>query len=132
MARIRKHRNKWQVLYRDPATKKERSAGVFTRKGDATRQRLRIEYDLANEDLIDPSLKATPYEVWAKEWLQSRSGLKPKTLDGYASLLNSRILPTFGAVRLQDIRTIAVEQWITDMETESLSPSRIRQAYNVL
>jgi hypothetical protein len=25
MARIRKHRDKWQVLYRDPATKKERS-----------------------------------------------------------------------------------------------------------
>jgi hypothetical protein len=37
MARIRKHRNKWQVLYRDPATHKERSAGVFTRKGDANR-----------------------------------------------------------------------------------------------
>lgn len=132
MARIRKHRDKWQVLYRDPATKKERSAGVFTRKSDATRQRLRIEYDLANEDLIDPSLKATPFEVWAKEWLKSRSGLKPKTLDGYASLLNSRILPTFGTARLQDIRTIAVEQWITDMEAEPLSPSRIRQAYNVL
>jgi hypothetical protein len=38
MARIRKHRDKWQVLYRDPATRKERSAGVFLRKGDAVRE----------------------------------------------------------------------------------------------
>lgn len=37
-----------------------------------------------------------------------------------------------GKARLQDIRSINVEQWVADMTTEGLSPSRTRQAYNVL
>lgn len=131
MAHIRKHRGKHQVLYRDPATKKERSAGVFTRKGDATKQKNDIEYRLQAGDWIDPELAATPYRDWAQTWIGSRSDLKPKTLDGYRSLLNSRVLPTFGRSRLQDIRSIDVVQWVASMVDDQLSPSRTRQAFNV-
>jgi integrase len=132
MARIRKHRNKWQVLYRDPATKRERSAGVFDRKGDATKQRRAIEYRLQAGEWIDPSLQETLYADWAGAWIDARSDLKLKTLDGYRSLLRSRVLPTFGAVQLRDIRSADVGRWVADMADEQLSPSRIRQAYNVL
>jgi integrase len=132
MARIRKHRNKWQVLYRDPATKKERSAGVFTRKSDATKQRRAIEYQIQTGEWIDPSLQETLYANWTATWIDARSDLKPKTLDGYRSLLRSRVLPTFGEVRLRDIRSADIERWVADMADEQLSPSRIRQAYNVL
>jgi len=131
MARIRKHRSKWQVLYRDPATKRERSAGVFNRKVDATRQLRAVEYKLEAGELIDPTLQATLYADWARTWIETRSDLKPKTLDGYVSLLNSRILPTFGDVRLRDIRAIDVEEWVAGMAAGGLSPSRTRQAYNV-
>jgi hypothetical protein len=101
MARIRKHRNKWQVLYRDPATKLARSAGVFDRKGDATKQRRAVEYRLQTGEWIDPSLQKSLYGDWASAWIDARRDLKPKTLDGYRSLLRSRVLPTFGAVRLR-------------------------------
>jgi len=131
MARIRKHRSKWQVLYRDPATKRERSAGVFNRKVDATRQLRAVEYKLEAGEWIDPTLQATLYADWARTWIDTRSDLKPKTLDGYVSLLNSRILPSFGDVRLRDIRAIDVEQWVAGMAAGGLSPSRTRQAYNV-
>jgi integrase len=132
MARIRKHRNKWQVLYRDPATKKERSAGVFTRKSDATKQRRAIEYRLQTGEWIDPRLQETLYVDWATAWIEARSDLKPKTLDGYQSLLRSRVLPMFGEVRLRDIRAADIERWVANMANEPLSPSRIRQAYSVL
>ncbi len=132
MARIRKHRSKWQVLYRDPATKRERSAGVFKRKVDATRQLRSVEYKLEAGEWLDPTLQATRYADWARTWIDTRSDLKPKTLDGYMSLLNSRILPTFGETRLRDFKAIDIEQWVAEMATEGLSPSRTRQAYNVL
>ena len=132
MARIRKHRDKWQVLYRDPATKRERSAGVFSRKSDASRQRRTIEYQLENGDWIDSTLQKTLYAEWARTWIDTRSDLKRSTFDGYVSLLDNRIIPVFGKARLQDIRSINVEQWVADMATEGLSPSRTRQAYNVL
>jgi integrase len=105
---------------------------VFTRKADATRQLRAVEYKLEAGEWLDPTLQATRYADWARTWIDTRSDLKPKTLDGYMSLLNSRILPTFGEARLRDIKAIDVEQWVADMATEGLSPSRTRQAYNVL
>ena len=132
MARIRKHRDKWQVLYRDPATRKERSAGVYDRKGDAVKQRRAIEYRLQTGEWIDPTLQATPYAEWAQTWIDTKTHLKPKTLAGYESLFNSRILPRFGTARLRDIRAIDIEQWISAMHNEGLSASRIRQAHSLI
>ena len=60
------------------------------------------------------------------------SHLKPKTLAGYESLLRTRVLPTFGSLRLDRIEPLAVEKWIGQMQSEGLSPSRIRQAHQVL
>ncbi len=132
MARIRKHRGKWQVLYRDPATKKELSAGVFTTKENATRQKTALEYSSQTGDWIDPRLQRTPYEDWVEEWMATKTHLKPKTLEGYESLLKSRILPEFGSVRLRDIRAINIEKWIAAMHNDGLSASRIRQAHSLL
>ncbi len=132
MARIRKHRNKWQVLYRDPATGRERSAGTFTRKSDATRQRQAVEYKTQTGEWIDPTLQATPYGEWAQTWIDTKTHLRPKTLATYESLFNSRILTRFGEARLRDIRAIEIEQWISSMHNEGLSASRIRQAHSLL
>jgi integrase len=132
MARIRKHRNKWQVLYRDPATGRERSAGTYTRKSDATRQRQAVEYKTQTGEWIDPTLQATPYGEWAQTWIDTKTHLKPKTVATYESLFNSRILPRFGEARLRDIRVIDVEQWISAMHDEGLSPLTIRKAHGLL
>jgi integrase len=132
MARIRKHRNKWQVLYRDPTTGRERSDGTFTRKSDATRHRRDLEYELQNDKRLDPILQATLYADWAETWIATKTHLKPKTLAGYESLFNSRIVPRFGDARLRDIRTIDIEQWISAMHDEGMSSSRIRQAHSLI
>ncbi len=132
MARIRKHRDKWQVLYRDPTTKRERSAGVFERKPDATRKRRLIEREIEFGEYIDPDLQNTTYSEWVGRWMATRTDLKPKTFAGYESLLRSRILPTFADSRLGWIRTIHIEEWVSAMDREGLSPSRIRQAYHLL
>jgi hypothetical protein len=132
MARIRKHRNKWQVLYRDPATKKERSAGVFDRKSDATKQKRAVEYKLQTGEWIDPALQSIVYADWVATWLSTKAHLKPKTVAGYESLFDSQILPQFGSAKLRDIKAIDVEQWISDMRSRGLSVSRARQARSLL
>ena len=73
-------------------------------------------------------LQATAFAEWAQTWIDTKTHLKPKTLEGYESLFRSRILPVFATARLQDIRAIAIERWISAVHDEGLSPSRIRQA----
>ena len=132
MARIRKHRDKWQVLYRDPATHKERSAGVFTRKGDANRVRLTIERDIATGAWISPELSSTTLNEWSSRWSATRTHLKPSTQASERSLLVSRILPAFGETPLNGIEPHDVDSWISGMVGDGLSASRIRQAHSVL
>lgn len=131
MARIKKHYSKWQVLYRD-SRGREKSAGAFSRKSDAERQRRTVEYQRETGEWIDPALKSTLLRDWASRWLATRSHLKPKTVLGYESLLRSRILPRFGDHQLRAIRAIDVEEWIADLVAAGLSPSRIIEAHRVL
>lgn len=58
--------------------------------------------------------------------------LKPKTFLSYRSLLDSRILPTFGPMSLSKIQAEDVDEWVSGMRGDGLSPSRIRQAHVVL
>lgn len=132
MARIRKHRNKYQVLYRDPATKKERSAGVFTRKSDAERVRREVEYRIATRTWTDPASGEITLQEWSDRWMQTKAGLKRKTLDGYGALLHVWILPAFGSSPLNQIDPAGVDAWVAIMKVDGLSPSRIRQAHQVL
>ena len=55
MARIRKHRSKYQVLYRDPSTGKEKSAGVYIKWERARQERRELELQLETGDWVDPA-----------------------------------------------------------------------------
>jgi integrase len=80
----------------------------------------------------DPMGGMGHYEDHAERWLDGLVGIGPKTRIGYESLLRCRVLPTFGNYQLRRINPAAVRTWISDMDTEGLSPSRIRQAHQVL
>jgi integrase len=132
MARIRKHRDKWQVLYRDPATHRERSAGVFDRKVDANRVRLTIERDIATSNWFDRDAGAVNLREWAQRWQASITTLAPKSVSAYDSLVRIWILPAFGDSDLRDITAMGVREWVANMEVQGLSPRRAGQALMVL
>jgi len=101
-------------------------------RSDAERFLVQIEAQKQRGEWIDPDLAATKFSDWAHGWITTRSHLKPKTLDGYQSLLRIHIVPRFGAARLDRIDGLSVEQWIADLQAAGLSASRIRQAHRVL
>jgi integrase len=79
----------------------------------------------------DPTAGHRRYSDWSAEWLGGLD-IKPKTLAGYESLLTSRVLPAFGPVPLSKISGPMVRRWVAAMVAEGLSPSRIRQARQLL
>jgi integrase len=60
------------------------------------------------------------------------SGVVGEQVVGYRGLLNTRVRPSFGKHQLRQIDRASVRRWMSTMEDEGLSPSRIRQAHQVL
>jgi integrase len=80
----------------------------------------------------DPAGGKQRYADHAQGWIDGLVGLKEKTTFGYENLMRSRILPVFGKYPISQIQPRHVRSWIADMDAEGLSPSRIRQAHQVL
>ena len=134
MAHIRKVDGRprpWVVRYRTPQGA-ERSRS-FARKTDAENFAVMIESSKLSGEFIDPRRSKIRLDEWAETWFGIVSPtLKPKTAASYRSLMRSRVLPTFGAWPLSRLQPSDVQRWIARMETDGLSPSRIRQAHVVL
>lgn len=130
MARIRKHRNKWQVLYRDPATKRERSAGVFRTKHAAGEVRVEIEYRLSKERWIDPD--RTPPDktlaVWWDEieptWRRRGQSTRERDQSYFRSLIN----PYIGDILVGSIDGSTLERWVDELDSRGYSPATVAKA----
>ena len=91
-----------------------------------------VEGDKARGAWVDPRLSRITLEDWADRWVRTTVHLKPKTQAGYDSLLRSHVLPAFGRTPLGRIRQVDVREWVSRLSQRGLSPSRTRQAYQVL
>jgi len=50
--------------------------------------------------------------------------LEPTTREGYRYVLNRHIIPWFGQMKMADILTIHVRQWVTELISAGQSPAR--------
>jgi len=104
----------------------------FGRKLDAERW-LRDELQRQDQGIwVDPAAGRVTVAEWSEGWPAGRVGLTEKTRAGYAGILISRVYPTFGQVQLGRVSRAAVTNWVSEMAAEGLSPSRVRNCFNVL
>ena len=82
---------RWLVRYRDP-NKVERTRS-FRLKTDAARFAAAVETDIFRGDWVNPELARETFSYWADQWLAATYHLKPKTQEGYRSVLNHHLLP---------------------------------------
>jgi hypothetical protein len=88
---IAKGEIRWLVRYRDP-NKVERTRS-FSLKTDAARFAAAVETDISRGDWVNPELARETFSYWADQWLATTYHLKPKTQEGYRSVLNHHLLP---------------------------------------
>jgi len=105
---------------------------TFDRKADAKRWLTDQQATSNRGRWVDPNAGQIDFAQYAMAWLTAKTRIKEKTREGYRSLLESRILPTFGRARLVAIDRSMVGSWVRAMAEEKLSPSRIRQAHQCL
>lgn len=131
MAHIRKlAKDRWQARYIDP-TGRERAKN-FPREADAKAFLAGTEEAKLRGGWVDPRLAKVPLREWAERWMGTVVHLKPKTRVGYESLLRNHVLPAFGTVAIGRVEQLDVRDWVAGLMERGLSPSRIRQAYQLL
>src|SRR5262245_56504917 len=121
MASIKKRADgKWRARYRDPEGKER--AKHFARRVDAERWRDSVRGDLVSGDYRDPHAGKIKFATWADHWLDTvRPTLKPSTVENYASLLRSRVIPRFGRTPINAILPSDVQEWLGQLTGEGLS-----------
>ncbi len=126
----RRENGRYRARYQGPDQRWH--SHTFDRKTDAERW-LADQLTKSNHgQWVDPNAGMIAFADYAWAWLGAKTRIKEKTREGYRSLIESRILPTFGRVRLAAIDRPMIGSWVRVMTDEGLSPSRIRQAHQCL
>lgn len=121
---------RWRARYRDARGRDHNKR--FDRRVDAARWLDDATARIVTGTWVDPARSRITVGAWADQWLAGRVHLKPKTLVGYVSLLETRIRPTWGDVPLSQVSNADVAAWVAAMRRDGLSASRTRQATHLL
>jgi integrase len=128
--RVQAGRVTYRARYRDPSGRERKRS--FARKTDAQRFLVGVEDAKLRGAYVPPEAGRDGFAEWAERWFRTTLDLKPGTRRTYRQLLDNQVLPTFGRSTLAGIDRLAVREWVASLVESGLSPSRIRNAHQVL
>jgi integrase len=108
---------------------------TFDKKSVASRFLATQEANKAEGTWVNPSAGRVKLGEYADQFMAGKHNLKPKTRASYESLVQTCIKPTLGEFTLSALTPDLVEAWVAGLlkrKPKGLSPSRTRQAYNLL
>ena len=105
------HGMRWQARWVDHGGAERSKA--FARKAEAQQHVNAITAAITGGRYADPLRSAVTFETVAEQWIDSKAGLRPKTVAGYRGLLDVVVLPKWGDVKLRDIDHAAVQAWVS-------------------
>jgi hypothetical protein len=111
---------------------------VFDRKPDAQTFLNGLTADVQRGEYVDPRKSAETFGSVAEQWFATKTHRQPKTIAGYRSLLDTIVLPRWGAVSLKRIDYESYSTWLGRLSVDGsqtgkgLSASRITQAHQLV
>lgn len=103
---------------------------TFATKAEAGTYLDTVSADLHRGTWTDPTAAQVKLGEYANAWLQSRPGLRPRTVELYRRLLDKQILPTLGSTMIADLLPSAVRSWHASLAAKH--PSTAAKAYRLL
>lgn len=101
---------------------------TFPLREQAVRHVRAEEARAAAGDAFDTKAGRAPFGPIAGEWLASKAFGKPRTREGYESLLNTHISPTFGSTPVNRITKADIQSWVNKLSAEGVGAGTIRNA----
>lgn len=122
----------WQARYQDPEGILRPADRTFPTKTQAEQWLTRTEADLLAGDWTDPDAALITFREYATDWIDERSGLRPKTIEVYRYVLGRHLLPGLGTRALSEIKEAQVRRWRRGLLDGGASPVTAAKAYRLL
>lgn len=129
--RIRKlPSGRFQARYQGPDGIDRPAPVTFESRRDADDWLAERQTEVRRGDWQDPDAGAVNFEAYAVQWIVERA-LAPTTEELYRRLLRLHILPTFGALDLEEITPPRVRSWRAE-RLSSTGATTVAKAYRLL
>jgi integrase len=131
---VRKRYNKWWVDFSFNRTRHRKVSPENSKKG-AEAYELVLKQRLARGEPIDKiTTKPITYRDFAVNWLETyvKSNNKFSEVQNKETILRIHLVPFFGKLSLERIKSFDIEQYKTEKLKESLSPKSINNHLTVL
>jgi integrase len=123
---------RWQVRYKGPDGIDRPAPQTFESKTSAERWLTVTEAEVIQGEWINPDAGRVLFGNYARDWIEERPGLRPKTVQLYRYLLRSHIDPAFGARSVADIKEPHVRRWRKNLLDADVSAVTVAKAYRLL
>ena len=90
------------------------------------------EAEIIQSAWTNPDAGRVLFGQYAKDWIEERPGLRPKTVGLYRYLLRRHLGPTFDTRALVEIREPHVRRWRKNLLDDGVSPVTVAKAYRLL
>jgi integrase len=125
----KRHSGRWQAQYWHEG-RLHTGPTTFLTKGDAAAFLAMVETSILRGTWIDPSWGRVTFGAYAEFWLESRSDLRPRSVEQYRGLLKRYLIPEFGRTEMGKVRPAQVRSWFAGVAKER--PTSAAGAYRLL
>ena len=125
----------WEARYsagRDPGTGKQIQKSISGKTQKEVSQKLKsITTSLDDGTYVAPCKLTVGQwlDIWSSEYLSS---VKPRTADLYKGVVNARIKPGIGALKLDALTPHVIQTYCNDLSREGLAPKTVKNIHGIL
>jgi Phage integrase, N-terminal SAM-like domain len=123
---------RFQARYKGPDGIDRAAPHTFDSKTSAERWLTLVEAEVIQGDWINPDAGRVLFGKYARDWIEERPRLRPKTIELYRYLLRSHLDPAFGSRSLADIKEPHVRRWRKNLLDAQVSAVTVAKAYRLL
>jgi len=128
---VRKRGGTWYAYWRDESGGQHAKA-IGPRKKEAEAFIARLQAQLVDGTYRE--LAPITFAAFSEQWFRDYAAVsvKPSTLGGYRSMLDSSLVPFFGTMQLASIRPADVQRYIAERVSSGLKPATVQKAVILL
>lgn len=124
----------WEARYTtgyDPGTGKQLQRSITGKTQKDVAQKLKAATLAIDEGTYTAPSRMTVaqwLDIWVSEYL---GGVKPRTVDNYKGIVNHRIKPGIGAIKLDALTPHTVQSYYNGLTKEGLAPKTVKNVHGI-